>query len=231
MTSQNIKGDSFENPQPDNLYPELSSPVYDNAGHVEPGQELTAPPDNVSEQQKQEWREELEKVEGEIATLRQVLGSKVRYSTELKRKLGISPLQELKQDFQLGVKTIKDSDTYQKTNEKLHQLNEKIHQSSAYQKTSAAAKSAADKTSAAVSSIVSTTSKKIGDLRNSQTFRSVEDKVGSAYASVKAKVSGSKSEGNFEEALLEETNKENAANANNSADVPKDKMPEEKVPL
>ena len=50
-------------------------------------------------------------VEGEIATLKQVLGSKVRYATELKRKLGITPIQELKSDFQLGVKTIKDSET------------------------------------------------------------------------------------------------------------------------
>jgi hypothetical protein len=48
-------------------------------------------------------------VEGEIATLRQVLGSKIRYSAELKRKLGITPLQEMKNDFQLGIKTIKDS--------------------------------------------------------------------------------------------------------------------------
>lgn len=48
-------------------------------------------------------------VEGEIATLRQVLGSKIRYSAELKRKLGITPLQEMKHDFQLGLKSVKDS--------------------------------------------------------------------------------------------------------------------------
>ena len=44
------------------LYPDLSPPDYDNAGHIEPGQEPVTTPDNVSEEQKQEWREELEKV-------------------------------------------------------------------------------------------------------------------------------------------------------------------------
>ena len=50
-------------------------------------------------------------IEGEIATLRQVLGSKIRYASELKKKLGITPLQEMKHDFELGLKSIKDSQT------------------------------------------------------------------------------------------------------------------------
>ncbi|XP_045181965.2 tumor protein D54-like isoform X2 [Mercenaria mercenaria] len=206
------------------LYPDLSSPHYETAQeqHGEPAQ-----PQPLSEEQKKELQEELEKVEGEIATLRQVLGSKIRYSTELKRKLGITPLQEMKNDFQLGIKTIKDSTPYQKTNEKLHDLNEKIHQSPAYQKTSAAAKSAAEKTSTVVAGIGSTVSKKLGDLRNSQTFKSVEGKVESAYASVKAKVSGSKSEGNFEEALQSEK-ETNGANGSTAPETP---APEEKVPM
>ena len=40
-------------------------------------------------------------------------------------------------------------------------------------------------------------------------------------------MSGSKSEGNFEEALLEESNKENAT----GGDATTEKMPEETVPL
>lgn len=44
------------------LYPDLSPADYDNAGRIEQGQEPITVPDNVSEQQKQEWREELEKV-------------------------------------------------------------------------------------------------------------------------------------------------------------------------
>ncbi|KAL4217562.1 Tumor protein D52 [Mactra antiquata] len=201
----------------EDLYPELSSPIYDS------------PPDNVTvitemtEEQKQEMQADLEKVEGEIATLRHVLVAKMRYASELKKKLGITPLQEMKNDFQLGIKTIKDSTTYQKTNEKLHDLNEKLHQSPAYQKTSAVAKSAAEKTSTVVAGIGSTVSRKLGDLRNSQTFKSVEGKVESAYATVKAKVSGSKSEGSFEEALQSEKETNGAAL--------QDPLPEEKLSM
>ncbi|XP_052251655.1 tumor protein D52-like isoform X2 [Dreissena polymorpha] len=176
------------------MYPDLSSPAYPDTGN---NGGATAPP-AVSEEQKQEWNEELQRVEGEIATLRQVLASKVRYSAELKRKLGITPLQEIKHDFQLGLQSIKES--------------------APYQKTSAAAKSAAEKTSTVVAGI----GRKLGDLRNSQTFKSVEGRVESAYASVKAKVSGSKSEGNFEEALQSE--KEN----NGTIDPAKEAIPEEK---
>ncbi|KAH3710332.1 hypothetical protein DPMN_069809 [Dreissena polymorpha] len=206
--------ESFEAVPGNDMYPDLSSPAYPDTGN---NGGATAPP-AVSEEQKQEWNEELQRVEGEIATLRQVLASKVRYSAELKRKLGITPLQEIKHDFQLGLQSIKESAPYQRTNEALHDFNDKLQQTTAYQKTSAAAKSAAEKTSTVVAGI----GRKLGDLRNSQTFKSVEGRVESAYASVKAKVSGSKSEGNFEEALQSE--KEN----NGTIDPAKEAIPEEK---
>lgn len=219
--------ESFEAAQGNNdLYPDLSSPNFEGGQEVHGDHGEPAQPIPMSDEQKKELQDELEKVEGEIATLRQVLGSKIRYSAELKRKLGITPLQEMKNDFQLGIKTIKDSTPYQKTNEKLHDLNEKLHQSPAYQKTSAAAKSAAEKTSTVVAGIGSTVSRKLGDLRNSQTFKSVEGKMESAYAQVKAKVSGSKSEGNFEEALQSEKE----MTTNGSTGTP-ETVPEEKVPL
>ena len=44
--------------------------------------------------------------------LRQVLGSKVRRATELKRNLGITPFKEFKQDLQTGINQIKESTTY-----------------------------------------------------------------------------------------------------------------------
>lgn len=201
MSASQKSDESFEMAPEGDLYPDLSSPHYEEGQEVHADKQSPEP----TEEQKKAWHEELVKVEGEITTLRQVLGSKVRYASELKKKLGITPLQEMKNDFQLGLKTIKDSSTYQKT--------------------TAVAKSAAEKTSEVVHGIGTTVSKKLGDIRNSQTFRSVEGKVESAYASVKAKVSGSKSEGNFEEALLSE--KENA----NGASATKEPLPEEKVPL
>ena len=49
-------------------------------------------------------------LEDEIMTLRQVLSAKVRQSGELKRKLGITPMVELKHDLKQGLQNIKESD-------------------------------------------------------------------------------------------------------------------------
>ncbi|XP_052689979.1 tumor protein D52-like isoform X6 [Crassostrea angulata] len=174
------------------------------------------------ERQMEEWKEELARVEGEITTLRQVLGSKVRYASELKRKMGITPFQELKHDFSEGIKSIQQSETYQKT--------------------SSAVKTASEKTNETVRNVASSVSKKIGDLRNTGAFKSVEEKVGGAYANVKtsrsienfkerlglAKVTGSKSEDNFESALEKETGNTDANAANGTQPS---SLPEEKVPL
>nr|XP_019919891.2 tumor protein D52 isoform X8 [Crassostrea gigas] len=174
------------------------------------------------ERQMEEWKEELARVEGEITTLRQVLGSKVRYASELKRKMGITPFQELKHDFSEGIKSIQQSETYQKT--------------------SSAVKTASEKTNETVRNVASSVSKKIGDLRNTGAFKSVEEKVGGAYANVKtsrsienfkerlglAKVTGSKSEDNFESALEKETGNMDANAANGTQPS---SLPEEKVPL
>ncbi|XP_052689972.1 tumor protein D54-like isoform X5 [Crassostrea angulata] len=194
------------------------------------------------ERQMEEWKEELARVEGEITTLRQVLGSKVRYASELKRKMGITPFQELKHDFSEGIKSIQQSETYQKTNETLTNLQNKITSSTAYQKTSSAVKTASEKTNETVRNVASSVSKKIGDLRNTGAFKSVEEKVGGAYANVKtsrsienfkerlglAKVTGSKSEDNFESALEKETGNTDANAANGTQPS---SLPEEKVPL
>ncbi|KAK3583198.1 hypothetical protein CHS0354_025715 [Potamilus streckersoni] len=231
MSSPVKTDDTVPTPQAnaDHLYDNLNSPTYEMASEVQETSPMLDDPE-VKERQMQEWRVELEKVEQEITTLRQVLGSKVRYASELKRKLGISPLQEMKQDFSEGLKFIKESDTYQRTNQKLHELNDRIASSKVYQKTSAAAKSAVEKTSNVASSIGASVSRKLGDIRNSDTFKSLEVKVESTYASVKAKVTGSKSETSFEEALQSETNRVNAGNDAASKEMTS-KLPEEKVPL
>ncbi|XP_055997058.1 tumor protein D54-like isoform X4 [Ostrea edulis] len=191
------------------------------------------------QRQIEEWKEELSRVEGEISTLRQVLGSKVRYASELKRKIGITPFQELKHDFSEGIKSIQQSDTYQKTNEKLTNLQNKITGSTAYQKTSSAVKTASEKTNETVRNVATSVSKKLGDFRNSGAFKSVEEKVGGAYANVKtsrsienfkerlkfAKVTGSKSEDNFESALQQETEGTTAANGDQPTSLPEEKIP------
>lgn len=50
-------------------------------------------------------------LESEINTLRLVLDAKVRQANDLKHRLGITPMAELKRDIQHGVETIRSSES------------------------------------------------------------------------------------------------------------------------
>ncbi|PNF26602.1 hypothetical protein B7P43_G11354 [Cryptotermes secundus] len=137
------------------------------------------------ERQRQEWQQELTMVEQEIQTLRQVLASKVKMSQELKRKLGISVWKEFQDDMSQGIRNVKESNVYQKTESVI--------------------KTTAEKTTSILGGFGSSVSTKLGQLKNSESFRSLEEKVGSAYENVKTKVvtSRSSSTQSFDEALRE----------------------------
>ncbi|XP_064652456.1 tumor protein D52-like isoform X22 [Lineus longissimus] len=198
--------------------------------------DLTSSGDNVhsmaldpaeEERKKEELRAELKKIEDEINVLRPVLEGKVKRAQALKRELGITPLNQVKHDISEGVKHLKESTAYQKTNVVL--------------------RSATEKTSSALSTAGASVSRKLSDIRNSNKFRSFEERMGSAYSSVKrsksmgmlrmrstshampspsSKVVGSKSEDNFEDVL-------NSTAAANGGGQPQTEqpLPEEKVPL
>ncbi|GAA6111006.1 tpd52 like 2b isoform X1 [Tachysurus ichikawai] len=86
---------------------------------------VTFPP-GLTEEEAEELKSELSKVEDEIQTLRQVLMAKERHASELKRKLGLSTLTELKQNFTKGWQDVQTSNAYANTSKKLCQWNEKI---------------------------------------------------------------------------------------------------------
>ncbi|XP_045911852.1 tpd52 like 2b isoform X10 [Micropterus dolomieu] len=139
-------------------------------------------PPGLTEEEAEELRTELTKVEEEINTLRQVLSAKERHSAELKRKLGLNPLNELKQNLTKSWQDVQTSNAYKKTQETLSQ--------------------AGQKTSAAFTTVGTVISKRLGDMRalpfsnsfssnysirhsismpamrNSATFKSFEDKMG-----------------------------------------------------
>uniref|UniRef100_A0A5F9C7N1 TPD52 like 2 n=1 Tax=Oryctolagus cuniculus TaxID=9986 RepID=A0A5F9C7N1_RABIT len=139
--------------------------------------------------EEEELRAELVKVEEEIVTLRQVLAAKERHCGELKRRLGLSALEGLKQNLSRSWHDVQVSNAYKKTQETLSQ--------------------AGQKTSAALSTMGSAISRKLGDMRahpfshsfsshsirhsismpamrNSAAFKSFEDRVGT----IKSKVAG-----------------------------------------
>uniref|UniRef100_A0ABM5GBY3 Tumor protein D52 isoform X3 n=1 Tax=Pogona vitticeps TaxID=103695 RepID=A0ABM5GBY3_9SAUR len=148
--------------------------------------------EGLSEEEQDELRRELAKVEEEIQTLSQVLAAKEKHLAEIKRKLGISSLQELKQNLSKGWQDVTSTNAYKKTSETLSQ--------------------AGQKASAAFSTVGSAITKKLEDvnirclqhsismpaMRNSPTFKSFEEKV----ENLKYKVGGSKpAGGDFGEVL------------------------------
>lgn len=161
------------------------------------------------ERQKTEWNAELAKVEEEIQTLRHVLSSKIRLSHELKRKLGISVWKELSEDVNQGLRNVKESQVFQKT--------ESVF------------KSTAEKTTSIFGGFGSGLSMKLGQMRNSDSFRSLEEKVGSAYENVKTKVvpSRSNSTQSFDEALREAEASRRASTVPSTATSPT--IPEDKI--
>ncbi|XP_045050595.1 tumor protein D54 isoform X5 [Desmodus rotundus] len=144
------------------------------------GATQTPAAEGLTEAEEEELRAELSKVEEEIITLRQVLAAKERHCGELRRKLGLSALEGLKQNLTRSWHDMQGSPAYKKTQETLSQ--------------------AGQKTSAALSTMGSAISRKLGDMRarpfphsfrNSATFKSLEDRVGT----IKSKVVGGRENG------------------------------------
>lgn len=144
-------------------------------------------PPGLTEEEAEELRTELTKVEEEINTLRQVLSAKERHASELKRKLGLSPLSELKQNLTKSWQDVQTSNAYLSASATL----DDITRSEAYKKTQETLSQAGQKTSAALTTVGTAISRKLGDMRNSATFKSFEDKMGN----LKYKVVGPRGNG------------------------------------
>ncbi|XP_073436936.1 tumor protein D54 isoform X8 [Dendrobates tinctorius] len=114
-------------------------------------------PEGLTEAEAEELRGDLVKVEEEILTLRQVLAAKERHASELKRKLGQTPLNQLKLNLSKSLHDVQMSNAYKKTQETLS--------------------TAGQKTTAALSTMGTAISRKLGDMRNSATFKSFEERV------------------------------------------------------
>ncbi|KAM9384871.1 tumor protein D52 [Pholidichthys leucotaenia] len=142
--------------------PEVGEDVVTSVGAAVP---------TMTEEERQELQELLAKVEDEIQTLSQVLAAKEKQLADIKRKLGITPLNELKQNFTKTWQEVTTSAAYRRTSETLSQ--------------------ASLKASAAFTNVGSAISKKLEDvsiqslqhsasmpmLRNAPTFKSFEEKV------------------------------------------------------
>ncbi|XP_076059906.1 tumor protein D54-like isoform X2 [Oratosquilla oratoria] len=170
------------------------------------------------EKQREEWKSDLVKTEEEIQMLRQVLGSKIKQAQDLKRRLGITVWREFTDDFNASLKSVRESQTYQKVASTLTGAGETISQQPLYQKTAGALSAAGEKTS----SLFGGLGAKIGQIKETPTFKSFEERVGSAYNSARqTRMGGSRSNStqNFEDAL-KEAEGEKAANGSTPATTP-----------
>ncbi|XP_041759497.1 tumor protein D52 isoform X4 [Coregonus clupeaformis] len=131
----------------------------------------------LTEEEQEELRGELLKVEDEILTLSQVLAAKEKQVADIKRKLGITPLNELKQNISKSWQEVTTSTAYKKTSEGLSV--------------------AGQKATAAFTSMGSAISRKFEDVRNTPTFKSFEEKV----ETLKVKMSPTASQGDFGDVL------------------------------
>jgi len=149
------------------------------------------------------WKTDLAKTEEEIATLRQVLSAKVKYSQDLKRKLGITPWKELKDDVEQGLKNIQETPALKEVGGRLVEWNSAITSAPIYQRTSQTLKTASEKTSSVLGTLGASMSKGLGEVKNSSTFRSFEERMGSAYTNVKSRMGTPRSTSlyNFQEAV------------------------------
>ncbi|XP_038659268.1 tumor protein D54-like isoform X3 [Scyliorhinus canicula] len=153
----------------------------------------------LSEAETEELKSELTKVEDEIATLRQVLVAKERHASEIKRKLGLTPFNELKQNLSKSWQDVQASNAYKGASEKVEDLNKTITQSEVYKKTQATLSTAGSKTTNAISNVGSVLSRTLGEInssysirhsismpamRESPTFKSFEESVGNLKAKV-----------------------------------------------
>ncbi|XP_033233605.1 tumor protein D54 isoform X2 [Drosophila pseudoobscura] len=156
------------------------------------------------EQRRAEWSQELARVEEEINTLRTVLASKTRHASDLKRKLGITVWKELTDDMNQGVKNIKESTVYQSVEESMGTFAKAVHEAPLYQRTESVLKTTGEKTASVFGSITSGITSKLSQMKNSESMRSIEASVGSAYENVKTKVtSRSGSVSSFPDAMDE----------------------------
>ncbi|XP_016093902.1 tumor protein D52-like isoform X2 [Sinocyclocheilus grahami] len=150
---------------------------------------VNAVPSSLTEEEQAELHSELAKVEDEIQTLSQVLAAKEKQVAEIKRKLGITPLNEFKQNLSKGWHEVTTSTAYKKTSETLSQVGQKA--------------------TTAFSSVGSAISRKLEDvsirsiqhsasmpvMRNTPTFKSFEEKV----ETIKTKMNPTPSTGDTEE--------------------------------
>ncbi|XP_043226360.1 tumor protein D52-like isoform X14 [Amphibalanus amphitrite] len=156
------------------------------------------------ERQREEWKQDLARIEEDIVLMRETLSAKIKEAQELKHKLGITMWSEFTDDVNQGLKNVRESQ--------------------AYQRTEAALKTTTEKASGLLAGLGA----KLTEARDSPTVKSLEERVGTMVTTVKSKVTSSRSNStqSFDEALKEAE----AAKRQAESGAPPPTVTEEKTP-
>ncbi|XP_029013083.1 tumor protein D54-like isoform X3 [Betta splendens] len=151
-------------------------------------------PSDLTEEDIDNLRTELAKMEDEIQTLRQVLLAKEQYAAEIRRQLGMSPLSNVKQNLCRGWQDVQTSTPYLTASATL----DDIKHSSVYMRTQEILSHAGHVTSSALSNVGVGITRRLAEMsrlnhtisvpsmRHSSTFRSFEGMA----SNVKDRVTG-----------------------------------------
>ncbi|CAL8367202.1 unnamed protein product [Lota lota] len=160
---------------------------------------------DLTEEDFDELNAELTRVEDEIQTLRQVLLAKEKYAMDIRRQLGTTPLNNIKNNLAKGWQDVQTSAPYMTASSTL----DDISNSNVYKRTQESLSYAGQVTTAALSTVGVSITRRLAEMRcwqyvsspvpvplghsisvpamrTSSTFKSFEEMVGS----VKEKVSG-----------------------------------------
>ncbi|XP_029590461.1 tumor protein D52 isoform X1 [Salmo trutta] len=154
----------------------------------------------LTEEEQEELRGELLRVEDEILTLSQVLATKENQLADIKRKLGITPLNELKQNLSKSWQEVTTSTAYKKTSEGLSVASQKAtaalnNMGSAISRKFEDVRLQSISSSFGIRSLQHSASMPV--MRNTPTFKSFEEKV----ETLKVKMSPAVSQGDFGDVL------------------------------
>ncbi|XP_043217932.1 tumor protein D54-like isoform X1 [Amphibalanus amphitrite] len=193
------------------------------------------------ERQREEWKQDLARIEEDIVLMRETLSAKIKEAQELKHKLGITMWSEFTDDVNQGLKNVRESQAYHKVTDTISEIQhavteaplyqavagklEQAQHTPAYQRTEAALKTTTEKASGLLAGLGA----KLTEARDSPTVKSLEERVGTMVTTVKSKVTSSRSNStqSFDEALKEaEAAKRQAESAAPPPTVTEEKTPQ-----
>ncbi|XP_043217933.1 tumor protein D54-like isoform X2 [Amphibalanus amphitrite] len=177
------------------------------------------------ERQREEWKQDLARIEEDIVLMRETLSAKIKEAQELKHKLGITMWSEFTDDVNQGLKNVRESQAYHKVTDTISEIQHAVTEAPLYQRTEAALKTTTEKASGLLAGLGA----KLTEARDSPTVKSLEERVGTMVTTVKSKVTSSRSNStqSFDEALKEaEAAKRQAESAAPPPTVTEEKTPQ-----